>query len=150
MKNCALTNVSSSLNPSSAIQDRLIGRDNVDGISDFLYCFPEKHILIFTAILLELFSDILQCYKSVHQSKKFLWIVKKSSVFLYGSSWTTWLRLDFENEGYWTSMQLLSNYVIIFLEEYHYNQTKLRLQKTLAVFSFYIGLSCDVTAWFSS
>lgn len=45
MKNCALNNVSSSLNPSSAIQDRLIGRDNVDGISDFLYCFPEKHIL---------------------------------------------------------------------------------------------------------
>lgn len=64
MKNCALNNVSNSLNPSSAIQDRLIGRDNVDGISDFLYCFPEKHILIFTAILLELFSDILQCYKS--------------------------------------------------------------------------------------
>lgn len=82
MRNCALNNVSSSLNPSSAIQDRLIGRDNVDGISDFLYCFPEKHILIFTAILLELFSDILQCYKSVHQSKKFLWIVKKSSSFM--------------------------------------------------------------------
>lgn len=82
MRNCALNNVSSSLNPSSAIQDRLIGRDNVDGISDFLYCFPEKHILIFTAILLELFSDILQCYKSVHQWKKFLWIVKKSSSFM--------------------------------------------------------------------
>lgn len=82
MRNCALNNVSSSLNPSSAIQDRLIGRDNVDGISDFLYCFPEKHILIFTAILLELFSDILQCYKSVHQSKMFLWIVKKSSSFM--------------------------------------------------------------------
>lgn len=82
MKNCALNNVSSSLNPSSAIQDRLIGRDNDDGISDFLYCFPEKHILIFTAILLELFSDILQCYKSVHQSKMSLWIVKKSSSFM--------------------------------------------------------------------
>lgn len=82
MKKCALNNVSSSLNPSSAIQDRLIGRDNVDGISDFLYCFPEKHILIFTAILLELFSDILQCYKSVHQSKMSLWIVKKSSSFM--------------------------------------------------------------------
>lgn len=82
MRNCALNNVSSSLNPSSAIRDRLIGRDNVDGISDFLYCFPEKHILIFTAILLELFSDILQCYKSVHQSKMFLWIVKKSSSFM--------------------------------------------------------------------
>lgn len=143
MKNCALNNVSSSLNPSSAIQDRLIGRDNVDGISDFLYCFPEKHILIFTAILLELFSDILQSIKNVLMNRQKIF-------FLYGSSWTTWLRLDFENEGYWTSMQLLSNYVIIFLEEYRYNQTKLRLQKTLGVFSFYIGLSCDVTAWFSS
>lgn len=77
MKNCALNNVSSSLNPSSAIQDRLIGRDNVDGISDFLYCFPE-----FIYFLLELFSDILQCYKSVHQSKMSLWIVKKSSSFM--------------------------------------------------------------------
>lgn len=143
MKNCALNNVSSSLNPSSAIQDRLIGRDNVDGISDFLYCFPEKHILIFTAILLELFSDILQSIKNVLMNRQKIF-------FLYGSSWTTWLGLDFENEGYWTSMQLLSNYVIIFLEEYRYNQTKLRLQKTLGVFSFYIGLSCDVTAWFSS
>lgn len=145
MKNCALNNVSSSLNPSSAIQDRLIGRDNVDGISDFLYCFPEKHLLIFTAILLELFSDILQSIKNVLMNRQKIF-------FLYGSSWTTWLGLDFENEGYWTSMQLLSNYVIIFLEEYRYNQTKLRLQKTLGVglFSFYIGLSCDVTAWFSS
>lgn len=143
MKKCALNNVSSSLNPSSAIQDRLIGRDNVDGISDFLYCFPEKHILIFTAILLELFSDILQSIKNVLMNRQKIF-------FLYGSSWTTWLGLDFENEGYWTSMQLLSNYVIIFLEEYRYNQTKLRLQKTLGVFSFYIGLSCDVTAWFSS
>lgn len=149
MRNCALNNVSSSLNPSSAIQDRLIGRDNVDGISDFLYCFPEKHILIFTAILLELFFwhfAILQERSSI----KNVLMNRQKIFFLYGSSWTTWLRLDFENEGYWTSMQLLSNYVIIFLEEYRYNQTKLRLQKTLGVFSFYIGLSCDVTAWFSS
>lgn len=149
MRNCALNNVSSSLNPSSAIQDRLIGRDNVDGISDFLYCFPEKHILIFTAILLELFFwhfAILQERSSI----KNVLMNRQKIFFLYGSSWTTWLRLDFENEGYWTSMQLLSNYVIIFLEEYHYNQTKLRLQKTLGVFSFYIGLSCDVTAWLSS
>lgn len=149
MRNCALNNVSSSLNPSSAIQDRLIGRDNVDGISDFLYCFPEKHVLIFTAILLELFFwhfAILQERSSI----KNVLMNRQKIFFLYGSSWTTWLGLDFENEGYWTSMQLLSNYVIIFLEEYRYNQTKLRLQKTLGVFSFYIGLSCDVTAWFSS
>lgn len=144
MKNCALNNVSSSLNPSSAIQDRLIGRDNVDGISDFLYCFPEKHILSVRIVFWHF--AMLQERSSI----KNVLMNRQKIFFLYGSSWTTWLRLDFENEGYWTSMQLLSNYVIIFLEEYHYNQTKLRLQKTLAVFSFYIGLSCDVTAWFSS
>lgn len=144
MKNCALNNVSSSLNPSSAIQDRLIGRDNVDGISDFLYCFPEKHILSVRIVFWHF--AMLQERSSI----KNVLMNRQKIFFLYGSSWTTWLRLDFENEGYWTSMQLLSNYVIIFLEEYRYNQTKLRLQKTLGVFSFYIGLSCDVTAWFSS
>lgn len=144
MKNCALNNVSSSLNPSSAIQDRLIGRDNVDGISDFLYCFPEKHILSVRIVFWHF--AMLQERSSI----KNVLMNRQKIFFLYGSSWTTWLGLDFENEGYWTSMQLLSNYVIIFLEEYRYNQTKLRLQKTLGVFSFYIGLSCDVTAWFSS
>lgn len=144
MKNCALNNVSSSLNPSSAIQDRLIGRDNDDGISDFLYCFPEKHIL--SVRIVSWHFAMLQERSSI----KNVLMNRQKIFFLYGSNWTTWHRLDFENEGYWTSMQLLSNYVIIFLEEYHYNQTKLRLQKTLAVFSFYIGLSCDVTAWFSS
>lgn len=144
MRNCALNNVSSSLNPSSAIQDRLIGRDNVDGISDFLYCFPEKHILSVRIVFWHF--AMLQERSSI----KNVLMNRQKIFFLYGSSWTTWLRLDFENEGYWTSMQLLSNYVIIFLEEYRYNQTKLRLQKTLGVFSFYIGLSCDVTAWFSS
>lgn len=144
MKNCALNNVSSSLNPSSAIQDRLIGRDNDDGISDFLYCFPEKHILSVRIVFWHF--AMLQERSSI----KNVLMNRQKIFFLYGSSWTTWLGLDFENEGYWTSMQLLSNYVIIFLEEYRYNQTKLRLQKTLGVFSFYIGLSCDVTAWFSS
>lgn len=144
MRNCALNNVSSSLNPSSAIQDRLIGRDNVDGISDFLYCFPEKHILSVRIVFWHF--AMLQERSSI----KNVLMNRQKIFFLYGSSWTTWLRLDFENEGYWTSMQLLSNYVIIFLEEYRYNQTKLRLQKTLGVFSFYFGLSCDVTAWFSS
>lgn len=144
MRNCALNNVSSSLNPSSAIQDRLIGRDNVDGISDFLYCFPEKHILSVRIVFWHF--AMLQERSSI----KNVLMNRQKIFFLYGSSWTIWLRLDFENEGYWTSMQLLSNYVIIFLEEYRYNQTKLRLQKTLGVFSFYIGLSCDVTAWFSS
>lgn len=149
MRNCALNNVSSSLNPSSAIQDRLIGRDNVDGISDFLYCFPEKHI---TYLYCHSVRIVFWHFAMLQErsSIKNILMNRQKIFFLYGSSWTTWLGLDFENEGYWTSMHLLSNYVIIFLEEYRYNQTKLRLQKTLGVFSFYIGLSCDVTAWFSS
>lgn len=86
------------------------------------------------AILFRTVSWHFTMFQQPSSIKNFIWIVEWWTLavnffkdfFLYGNSWTTWLRLDFENKGSWTSMQLLSNYVIMFLEGYRNKQTKLR------------------------